>query len=58
MREEVSTTTGKTGAAFINTRKVLNEYSMSLRTKLKLFNSKTLSIWVYGSAALKNLSEI
>ena len=46
--KEVSIRIGKAGAAFRNMEKVWNEDAMSLRTKLKLFNSIVLSVFLYG----------
>ena len=53
IRYEVSIRIGKAGATFRNMEKVWNEDGMSLRTKLKLFNSIVLSVLLYGSETWK-----
>ena len=58
IRNEVSIRIGKAGAAFRNMEKVWNEDGMSLRTKLKLFNSIVLSVLLYGSETWKGLREV
>lgn len=58
IRNEVGIRIGKAGAAFRNMVKVWNENGMSLRTKLKLFNSIVLSVLLYGSESWKGLREI
>ena len=58
IRNEVGIRIGKAGAAFRNMEKVWNENGMSLRTKLKLFNSIVLSVLLYGCESWKGLREI
>ena len=58
IRNEVGIRIGKAGAAFRNMEKVWKENGMSLRTKLKLFNSIVLSVLLYGCESWKGLREI
>ena len=58
IRNEVGIRIGKAGAAFRSMEAVWNESGMSLRTKLKLFNSTVLSVLLYGSESWKGLKEI
>ena len=58
IRNEVGIRIGKAGAAFRNMERVWNENGMSLRTKLKLFNSIVLSVLLYGSESWKGLKEV
>ena len=58
IRNEIGIRIGKAGAAFRNMEKVWNEDGMSLRTKLKLFNSIVLSVLMYGCETWKGLTEI
>ena len=58
IRNEIGIRIGKAGAAFKNMEKVWNEDGMSLRTKLKLFNSIVLSVLMYGCETWKGLTEI
>ena len=58
IRKQVSFGIGKAGTAFRNMEKVLNEDDMSLRTKLKLFNSIVVSVLLYGCETWKGLGEI
>ena len=46
IRHKVSISIGKAGAALRNSGKVWSEDGMSLRTKLKLFNSIRIDVWV------------
>ena len=58
IRNEVGIRIGKAGAAFRNMEKVWNEDGISLRTKLKLFNSIVVSVLLYGCETWKGLKEI
>ena len=58
IRNEVGIRIGKAGAAFRNMERVWNENGMTLRTKLKLFNSIVLSVLLYGCESWKGLREI
>ena len=58
IRNEVGIRIGKAGAAFRNMERVWNENGISLRTKLKLFNSIVLSVLLYGCESWKGLKEI
>ena len=58
IRNEVGIRIGKACAAFKNMEKVWNENGISLRTKLKLFNSIVLSVLLYGCESWKGLREV
>ena len=58
IRNEIGIRIGKAGAAFRAMENVWNESGMSLRTKLKLFNSIVLSVLLYGSESWKGLRQV
>ena len=58
IRNEVGIRYGKAGAAFRNMVRVWNESGLSLRTKLKIFNSIVLSVLLYACKSWKWLKEI
>ena len=58
IRNEINIRIGKAGAAFRNMSKVWNNGTISLKTKIKLYDSIVTSILLYGSESWKGLKEI
>ena len=58
IRNEVGIRIVKAGAAFRNIEKIWNENGVSLRTKLKQFNSIVLSVMLYEYESWKGLAEL
>ena len=58
IRNEVGIRIGKAGASFRAMSNVWNEDGISLRTKLKLFNSIVMSVLMYGCESWKGLREV
>ena len=58
IRNEINIRIGKAGAAFRNMSKVWSNRIISLRTKIRLYDSIVTSILLYGSESWKGLKEI
>ena len=58
IRNEINIRIGKAGAAFRNMSKVWSNGTISLRTKIRLYDSIITSILLYGSESWKGLKEI
>ena len=58
MRSEIAIRQGKAGAAFRDMNKVWSFENLSLKIKIKLYDSIITSILLYGSESWKGLQEI
>ena len=58
IRGEINIRIGKAGAAFRNMSKVWSNRTISLKTKIRLYDSIVTSILLYGSESWKGLKEI
>ena len=58
VRKEVGVRIAKAGAMFSKMKKVWNDCKLSLKTKLKLFNSIIISVLIYGCETWKGLKEV
>ena len=58
IRNEIHIRIGKAAAAFRNMSKVWSNGTVSLRTKIRLYESIVTSILLYGSESRKGLKEI
>ena len=56
--KEAGIRVGKAGAVFLKMKKVWISGGIPLKTKLRLFNARVMSVLLYGSETWKGLKEI